>query len=268
MTTIGLRSLLGSMPALLGYLRYRRVQKRFLKFSPEPYRAERVYCLGSGPSLDMFDLATIRDSTVLLLNGAIDVHPHLSAQNRFLWVCQDESALLSTYPRVPRQLPKLISVHRFEKASKVLQMLSFDDYFLVPKATFRPKYPTMGEPRTGRLYLRPKLAGYGGCPMVMRSIDEGFIYPASVMLFAISVAAMLAEREIHLVGFDMGVGPADNANGYSALVRDARTTGPDRYPQAVIEAYLSALKDHAASQGVEIYNHSPFSPERILNRVR
>jgi hypothetical protein len=216
----------------------------------------------------MFDLSAIRDSTVLLLNGAIDVHPHLSARNRFLWVCQDESALLSTYQRVPRQLPKLISVHRFEKASKVLKMLSFDDYFLVPKATFRPKYPTMGEPRTGRLYLRPKLAGYASCPMVMRSIDEGFIYPASVMLFAISVATMLAEREIHLIGFDMGAGPVDNANGYSAFVSDTRKTGPDRYPQAVIEAYLLALKEHATSRNIEIYNHSPFSPERILKRAR
>jgi hypothetical protein len=146
-------------------------------------------------------------------------------------------------------------------------MVSFDDYFLVPKAIYRPKYPTLDAPATGRLYLRPKLAGYDSCPMVMQTIEDGFIYPASVMLFAIAIASMLAKREIHLVGFDMGVGPTNNFNGYSALISSVGKTGPDRFPRDAIEKYLAALRDAAASKGIEIYNHSPYSPERILKRA-
>jgi hypothetical protein len=261
-----LRSVLQSLPAFAGYLAYRQAHKRFSPFDQIKHRRERIYCIGSGPSLDEADLEAIEGSTVFLLNGAIDIRTRMAAGNLLVWMCQDTEAILSTYARVPRDMAKIISVHHYGSARSVLKALRPADSFILPAPVFREKYPTRCDPVSSRLYLRPRLAGFNGAPLVVDPFASPCIYPISVMLLAIAVALGLATREIHLIGFDMGCGPAGSASNYSAAIAGTASTAPSRFPLEPIERYLRAFRDAANMRSIQLYNHSPFAPERVLPR--
>ncbi len=254
------------MPAFAGYLAYRQAQKRFSPFDQIKHRRERIYCIGSGPSLDDADLEAIEGSTVFLLNGAIDIRTRMAAGNLLVWMCQDTEAILSTYGRVPRDLTKIISVHHYGSARKILRTIQATDTFILPRPVFREKYPTRGDPVSNRLYLRPRLAGYDGEPLVADPLSCRCIYPMSVMLLAIAVALRLAIREIHLIGFDMGSGPAESLSNYSVAVASNAPTAPTRFPVQHIERYLLAFRQAAEMRSIRIFNHSPYAQESILSR--
>ncbi len=263
---LNLTSLVQRLPALAGYLTYRAAEKNFSRFDQARHISERVYCIGSGPSLDATALGEIDKSTIFLLNGAVDIHARIPAGNRLVWMCQDTEAILSTYARVPPSMTKIISVHHYGGAWKILKVIRPADTFIVPRPVFREKYPTRGDPVSNRLYLRPRLAGFDGEPLVVDPFSQRCIYPISVMLLAITVALGLATREIHLIGFDMGSGPASSASNYSIAVAGAASTGPSRFPVQHIERYLLAFRQAAETKGLQIYNHSPYAPERVLAR--
>jgi len=100
--------------------------------------------------------------------------------------------------------------------------------------------------------------------VALSSLDDGLTYPATVMLPAIAIALLLARRSVHLVGFDMGAGPGD----YSSRTMNAAVTNADRFPLETIEWFLAEFRRQADAKGVEIYNHSPYAPERVLLRDR
>ncbi len=258
---LSLGSILHSIPAWTNYAILRLARRRFRRFRPDEFRADAVYCIGSGPSLDLFDATAVRNATILLLNGAVDAAGQFHASNRLVWLCQDTGALLSTYRRVPATMDRIVTVHAYEQAFRVLSTLSRRDIFFLPGPVFRPKYPTKGEPPGRRLYLRPRLAGYGGAPIVLRTLDDASVYPVSVMLLAIAIALMIARQDIHLVGFDMGHGPAEN--GYAKLVGSQSSTSPDRYPETAIKTYLDAFREEATQRGLSLFQHSPYAPKMM-----
>lgn len=267
MRKVSFRSGLASVPAWVGYWKLKRARKKFRSYDAADCSSARVYCVGSGPSLDLFDISTVKNATVLLLNGAIDVHPRFDPSNRLLWVCQDTGALRSTCARVPDHVDRIVTVHMYEGAGRVLRLLRDSDFFFLAKPIFRAKFPTKGEVAGDRLYLRPRLAGFDGSPLVLTSLDDGFVYPVSVMLLAIAIALMIAHDEVHLLGFDMGYGPADSKNNYSAFVGSQTSTTPDRFPVHAVERYLDAFRRQAEATNRQIYNHSPYAPETVLDRI-
>ena len=261
-----LTSILQSLPAFAGYLTYRSAAKNFSRFDEARHIRERVYCIGSGPSLDEAALEDFEDSTVFLLNSAVDIQARIRAGNMLVWMFQDTEAILSTYSRVPTAMTKIVSVHHYGEAWKILKIIQAADSFILPRPVFREKYPTRGDPASSRLYLRPRLAGFDGEPLVTDPLSRRCIYPVSVMLLAIAVALRIAIREIHLIGFDMGYGPTDSSSNYSIAVANNAPTAPSRFPLQHIERYLLAFRQAAEMRSVQIYNHSPYAPERILAR--
>ncbi|MBZ9678119.1 hypothetical protein [Mesorhizobium sp. ES1-1] len=266
MRKIPLKSAIGSLPAFIGYLRLRWACKRFRTFHAPDYGTASVYCVGSGPSLDLFDVSTVKNATVLLLNGAIDVHSRFDPSNKLLWVCQDTGAIRSTYARVPDHVGRIVTVHMYEGAGRILRLLRNSDFFFLAAPIFRAKFPTKEQAAKDRLYFRPRLAGFDGQPLVLASLNDGCVYPVSVMLLAIAIALMIAQDEVHLLGFDMGHGPAEAKNNYSAFVKSKTATGPDRFPVHAVERYLKAFREQAETTNRQIYNHSPYAPETVLLR--
>jgi hypothetical protein len=133
---------------------------------------------------------------------------------------------------------------------------------MLPRPSIRRKYPFRDGSDAGRLYFRPRYAVRDGRPVALRSLDDGLVYPGTVMLLAIAIALLLARRSIHLVGFDMGAGP----DGYSRMTVNAPAADPDRFSAATIEWFLAEFRREGEARGVEIWNHSPYAPERMLLR--
>jgi len=255
------------LPAIWGHLRYAAASRRFKRFDKDKFVNDNVYCVGSGPSLDDFDLSAIQNSTIILLNSAIDVWDEIPSSNNILWLCQDVSAFHKNADRVPKHITRLVTVHQFERAYRVIRKLDpCRDNFILPKPTFRRKYPFRDGPTAGRLHFRPSYAWRNGKPLLLHSIDDGFIYPATTMLLAIAESLLLARRSIHVLGFDMGVGPQGASNNYSKKTINLSTVGPDQFPCETIEIFLAEFVRAARLKGVKIYNYSPYAPERILIR--
>jgi hypothetical protein len=252
-------------PAFLGYACYAICAGRYRSVDPSHFENDSIYLIGSGPSLDEFDLLSIEGSTAILLNSAVDVHEKLPRSSRALWLCADVNAFLTTADRVPMEMKRIITVHRFDKALQVIRKLDRGrDRFILPKPSIRRKYPFRDGASAGRLYFRPRYAFLRGKPVALNSLDEGLVYPGTVMLLAIAIALLLARKSIHVVGFDMGAGPEK----YSRMTTNAAVTNPDRFSAATIELFLAEFRRQGQAKGVAIYNHSPYAPERILLRDR
>jgi len=252
------------LPAFLGYALYAVYAPRYRSFDQSKFASDAVYLIGSGPSLDLFDLGGIAGSTVMFLNSSVDAQARVAGSNRALWLCADLNAFLTTVDRVPEHMQRIVTVHRFDRALRVIAKLDRRrDRFILPKPSIRRKYPFRDGPDAGRLYFRPRYAVRGGRPVALGSLDDGLAYPATVMLLAIAIALLLARKSIHLVGFDMGAGPDD----YSKMTINAPVTNEDRFPVETIEWFLAEFRRQGDAKGVEIWNHSPYAPERILLRI-
>jgi len=251
--------------AFLGYALYAVYAAGCRSVDRSQFENDEVHLIGSGPSLDEFDLGSIEGSTVMLLNSAVDVHAKLPRSNRTLWLCADVNAFLTTADRVPKEMNRLVTVHRFDKALQVIGKLDRRrDHFMLPRPSIRRKYPFRDGPDAGRLYFRPRYAVRDGRPVALSSLDDGLVYPGTVMLLGIAIALLLARKRIHLVGFDMGAGPG----GYSSMTVNAPAADPDRFSAETIEWFLAEFRRQGEGGGVEIWNHSPYAPERILLRSR
>ena len=261
--TIDVLRLSSQLPSLLGYACHAICAPRFRSFEESQLVSDEVYVIGSGPSLDEFDLGGIDGSTVMFLNSAIDSYETLPKTNQALWLCSDVKALLTIADRVPKDVRRIITVHRFDKALRVIRKLdAARDRFVLPKLSIRRLYPFRDGPGAGRLYFRPRYAVRDGKPVALRSLDDGLIYPATVMLLGIAVALLIARKGVHLVGFDMGAGPA----AYSTKTVNSEVANPGRFPVQTIEWFLAEFRRQAEAKGVDICNHSPYAPEGVLRR--
>jgi hypothetical protein len=251
------------LPAFLGYALYAACAAGYRSVDRARFENDSIYLLGSGPSLDRFDLGSIESSTVIFLNSAVDVHKKVPGSNRALWLCADVNAFQATAGRVPEHILRIVTVHRFDKALRVIRQLDRRrDHFILPRPSIRRKYPFRDGPEAGRLYFRPRYAVRNGRPVALDSLDDGLVYPGTVMLLAIAIALLLARKSIHLVGFDMGAGPGD----YSRMTDNAAVTNPDRFSLETIELFLAEFRRQGDARGIGIYNHSPYAPERVLLR--
>jgi hypothetical protein len=251
--------------SFLGYACYAICAGRYRSVDPSHFENDLIYLIGSGPSLDEFDLLSIEGSTAILLNSAVDVHEKLPRSNQSLWLCADVNAFLTTADRVPTEMKRIITVHRFDKALQVIRKLDRGrDHFILPKPSIRRKYPFRDGSHSGRLYFRPRYAVRAGKPVTLRSIDDGLVYPATAMLLGIAIALLLARKGVHLVGFDMGAGPG----GYSRKTINPNSSDPHRFPVKTIEHFLAGFREEGEAKGLDIFNHSPYAPERILLRGR
>ena len=230
----------------------------------EGIAGEDVFILGSGPSIDEVDLSAVRDSFVVALNSAFSLFRYCGSGNRYFWLCQDTRALLDFLPQVPREVSKLVTIHRFNKYSQLRGFLGPGDRFLQPKISIfgqgqhhKPWRPRAWVPRpalkSGPPYLHDPTAAHLT------------LFPSTVMLTAISLFGGFGARNIYCMGFDLT--PIDKeGNKVSALVHQSyRTTG---FPRDSISSYLVGLSEEMKRNGQTLWNCSPLTFERVLRKSR
>lgn len=225
-----------------------------------------VYLVGSGPSLDMVDVSKIHDSTIVLMNGAISRVDFFKGRgNDIIWLAQDVARIFEFIDDVPDDVRKVLSVHEYRKVYSLGKHLKKGrDVFIHPGLKLRYMMGENVKSVTGVKSLRPKYFGAMGEGFHAGSDwRRAYIAPKSVMLFAIYLFIPLRPSRIITLGFDVPeeLDEGSYASGISVKISN------NAFPNGVINFYLSGLSDEAESSGVNIFNMSPKTNEKILRKL-
>ena len=118
---------------------------------------DRCFCIGTGPSLDRVDLREVRDSTVLLLNGAYRRHEELQGNNnRLYWFAHDNQVILNMISEVPESYPRILTVYKF------LNIESFRPHFRPHYDVFLQPRPKLRDPATADPDRSPHISVWPG----------------------------------------------------------------------------------------------------------
>ena len=216
-----------------------------------------VYCVGSGKSLDMVDVAPVQHCVVLLLNGAIAYSERFDSSNTIYWFAQDYKRITEIGPSVPNTTKKILSCQKPDEIPNVEKFLHPGDAFLLPRFRlqksvnhYRVKcvYPSDTEPLIARRRLRTiKLS------------------PNTVMLTAIRVAAGSGAQRIITLGFDLSQNATQT--DYAAGAGPVAGGHAGNFDLSLVSNQLSRILAELSAKGVEIANCSPRTHETILPKI-
>lgn len=113
---------------------------------------EHCFCIGTGPSLDCVDLDQVRNSTVLLLNGAFHRLAEFQGNNnKLFWFAFDTRVVSEMISSVPQSLTKIITINRFSGIESFhAHFRPGRDVFLQPKPILRD--PAVADPERNSHY--------------------------------------------------------------------------------------------------------------------
>lgn len=226
----------------------------------EGIEGKEVVILGSGPSIDEVDLSKIENSIVVALNSAFQIFNRCGQSNRYYWFCQDTNALIEFLPKVPGDIVKLVTLHRFNRFFKVRQYLGPNDRFLQPKFS---------------LYKKPHARQHWGIPSwsprPLMNVGPPFLHnpkdatltllPSTVMLTAISLFGGLGAKRISCMGFDLT--PTEHAGKrVSRSVKQSYET--PGFPNESVSFYLKGLLSEMHDRAQTLVNCSPLTHEVVL----
>jgi hypothetical protein len=226
----------------------------------EGIEGKEVVILGSGPSIDEVDLSKIENSIVVALNSAFQLFHRCGQGNRYYWFCQDTKALVEFLPKIPSDIVKLVTLHRFNKFFKVRQYLRPNDRFLQPKLSLGKK--PHAQRHWGVPSWSPRPLMNAGPPFLYNPKDSTLtLLPSTVMLTAISLFGGLGAKRISCMGFDLT--PTDHAEKRvsSSVKQSYKTPG---FANDSLSFYLKGLLSEIHDRGQTLVNCSPLTHEVVL----
>jgi hypothetical protein len=219
-------------------------------------------CVGTGPSLDCVDLSQVRNSTVLLLNGAFHrMEDFRGNNNQLFWFAQDVKVISEMIANVPESLTKIFTANKFSAIESFYpQFRTGRDVFLQPRPTLRD--PASADPdRESLLSIWPGLFTDLD-PRTYRWDPRRRFHVAlrSVAFSAIFLALHFDFERVIALGMDLPDGrkPHTHASGCGPSLQ-GRGFGTEARDRA-----LNQLVDMARHRGIRLINASPLSEVEIL----
>lgn len=223
--------------------------------TPEVDR-ERVFILGSGPSVNNLDLSKLKKEKVIFLNGAVT--SITKVDNPFLEVISDASFVRNR----SSLLTNLRNDLKFAVTFDVFRELALFDEKIAENYEFSimNEYPNYKEKsailnelaRKFGEFLEEEAAG----DLLSLFLDPrlGFFHTGTVMSNAIQIAFYLGFKEIFLLGFDLG--NAGLPRFYERREDVVRSGLLNDYEEH-IKPFMLLTKLASEKTGVAVYNCSP-----------
>lgn len=228
-----------------------------LKISQEVEpRNERVFILGSGPSVNNLDLSKLRKENVIFLNGAITSINEVNSP--FLEVISDASFVRnrsSLLTNLRNDLKFAVTFDVFRELALLDEKIAKNyNFSIINEApNWRERGTLLNElARKSGDFLEQEAAG----ELLKLFLDPrlGFFHTGTVMSNAIQIAFYLGFKEIFLLGFDLG-----NANQprFYEHTEDVVRSGLLNDYEEHIKPFMLLTKLASKKTGVGVYNCSP-----------
>lgn len=209
------------------------VESQLLKLKGA-FEGDRCFIVGSGPSLDVFDLRKLQGEHVLALNSSIT----LFAKHKPLWwIFRDTRVVYEVEERWPKL--DALRVVAGEKAS----------------TRFKNRIPVARMPRSTVLHAyRP----------------EEFVHQRTIVEDAIQIAEYAGFAEAYLVGIDHALSKDGEPYAKALAWKDCYFYDVKR-PKAKslgLESMVRAMQDLKVHlKRIKVFNCSPFYPREVFPRA-
>lgn len=254
---------------LLNYLAGRSLARRFnIQDLRYLFENRPVCCVGSGPSVDLVDFSHVQNSTVMLLNHAINFKDRFNASNSIVWFATDVYRIEQIIGSVPAEVPRIVMPHLYAKTAVIKRSLVQGDAYIHVRPGLR-----WSDLRNSQLKHHPLLRPIS-TPMTLpdfipadRKSGASGLLPGTVMLNAMALAIGLGATRVVTFGFDL---PASKGMLNTFGVRYADGIAPlhcsPGFDHGDILPILGMLRAECKTRGVPLYNCSPLTEEVIMEK--
>ena len=209
---------------------------------------KNISIIGSGPSIKEQNLSKLKNTEVILLNGAITLIE--TAKIKPLCIIIIDSSFVEKRFDLIRKIPKgtnlivTLGVIRAiqERSTNILPRLNI----FITKNITTNDYDT----RNGTEEEKAKKKGFS------TNLDYGFINGGTVMSVAIQLAAQLNAKKIFLLGLD--ISNSDQPRFYESNNTALKSGLLKDYEQKILPFMIKA-RDVCMQEKIAIYNCSPIS---------
>lgn len=241
---------LGSLPVKLVTKPHRKISDPEIK---SVFFGQKIVCVGTGPSLDKVNIKTIKNSIVLLLNGAIEMTHQFDKSNTLFWLSIDSDRIKTFKDNAPKHVKKILSSHNISGLPQLNKVLQPDDY-LIP---FRyDLYISKKWIKT--LPQRPNQTN----SLIPLHAKNNVVQKGTVMLLALRLAATLQAKQIILLGYDATTSKKKSFASKISTTSDAPFSKED-----LTEPVQKIIKE-CSRLGIQVLNASPLTEDTVIPQIK